>query len=321
MPEGLSLMKRVCVVFHQNPDSYLSVTDIHKGISKLLPNVKKKTIQKYVERLNNMGIIEKRSDGSGASLFKCVSQHLTQAYVEGRHEFYAGQVPPQTPERPISTVKHRPAYPMRLDGGEAARVRQFSQYKKHGRAPGFYETRTDNFYLRMWSSGKVHLFVNGPCMDEFRKLFGDSVADKAVEAVCSRNGHVGIARDLPAGAKPEDMPLGQVFRVNEPDGSVTVFQYGYSQKDDGELDRHGRENAPNGNRVESWLYDETKFKADVSNKFSSIDHHFTMLDEKLEKLPDKVGEAVRNALKELLNPDKQEKYPVAEVDPNDTAYR
>ena len=311
MTEGLSVQKRVAISFFQNQSSYLSVDDIFKAISRLVPNIKKRTVQKSVERLLKRGWIEPINDGTRRTVYKCAYPDMILAFVEGRHEAYAGQLPPKTPKRPIGTIRHRPAYSIQLFGVEAQTLKQVAEYKKFGRAPAYYEIRTDSFYMKMWSSGKAHVFINGPWLKDMEHLLGGSVVAKVKEQVYSGNGHMGIDRpDLPRGAAPSDMPIGHVFRVDEPDGSTTVFQYGNSQIEAGELDRHGRENAPNGNRVENWLYDETKFKADVSNKFNLIDHQLGHIERKMDEIPEKVGQAVREALEPIFKPETRPYAPV-----------
>ena len=309
---SLSVQKRVAIAFFQSQNSYLSVDDVFKAISQFVPDVKKRTVQKSFERLARRGWIEPITDGTRRTVFKCARPDMLSAYVEGRHECYAGQMPPQIPKRPIGSVRHRPGYPIRLFGVEAQKFKQIAEYKKFGRAPAYYEIRTGSFYMKMWSSGKANVFINGPWLEDMSHLLGDSVVAKVKEQVYSRNGHIGVARpDLPQGATPSEMPIGHVFRVDEPDGSTTVFQYGHSQIDAGELDRHGKENAPNGNRVEGWLYEETKFKADVSNKFNAIDMQLDHIGRKMDEIPEKVGQAVREALEPIFKP---ETTPYAPVD-------
>lgn len=287
-------MRRVVAVFHDHPTDIYTLDRLEKNLGATGSPVKRKTLRKYLERLEGYKIIEKLRGDSGDNVFRCKSPHLACAYLDHQYADYAGRVAPRTsPTRPLSAILHRANYPIMLSGGELQRVIETGDLKCFGRTPPYYHVVTDGFNMKAWKSGKARVFLKGDWRGEMKGLLGEVVVSKVEAEVRAGNGHVGIDR-------PPPLPTGKVFRVQEPDGSITVLQYGYSQLKDGELDRHGKQDAVNGDRVETWLYDETRFKADVSNGFQGLDSRLAALSERLDMMPQAIGDAVKKALEEVL---------------------
>jgi len=302
-------------IFHEHPDDPYTVTDF-QGIIEAATGekVKRNTLRVYLRRFGSMGIAKLVSEEkSGEPAFKCASKFKAFSYLEGIWQDYTPQVAPTTPPtRPSTAIEHRDNLRLQLSNAELEVVRSRGEFMRFGRAPAYYSINTKDFSLKAWSSGKAHIFLKDDWRDGLSAVLGGDAVHRIEAEITDGNIHQGLAR-------PPPLPVGKPFKVNEPDGSVTVLQYGRSQISSGELDRHGRQDAPNGNLVENWLYDETAFKTDVVNKFQAI-------ESTLRNLPDvigrAVGDAVRKAIEETLNKKPEEQpYQAPSEDKDSIIYR
>lgn len=290
----MSDMRRVVAVFHDHPTDIYTLDRLETSLGAAGSPIKRKTLRKYLERLQGYQIVEKLRGDKGETVFRCKSPHLARAYLEHQYADYAGRVAPRTsPTRPLSAILHRGVYPIMLSGGELQRVIEIGDLKHFGRTPPYYHVVTDGFNMKAWKSGKARVFLKDDWRGDMRTLLGEVIVSKVEAEVKAGNGHVGIAR-------PPPLPTGRIIKIVEPDGSITINQYGFSQLKDGEWDRHGKQDAPNGDRVETWLWDENKFKADVSNGFQGLDSRLAALSERLDMMPQAIGDAVKKALEEVL---------------------
>lgn len=132
--------------------------------------------------------------------------------------------------------------------------------------------------------------------------------------IANGNGEAGWAR------KPQiqtsSLPVGNVFRVVNPEGKVTIFQYGFSQIPSGELDRHGPQNEPYADLTEKWLFDELKFKTDLVSKIASLDRILESLENTQLKTNDLLNKLMNNKPKPEEQP-----YQAPSEDKRDYSYR
>ncbi len=282
-------MKQLVAIFYNQPDKLFSLGELAELVGSV--NGKKPrrgTVRKYVaERLVRARIVERIERDNNVS-YRCKDRSRAFSYLEGRFLDYAPPLAPEaSPPRPVEAIRHRPNYHLRLSNAEMDRAMELGSFIQSGSAPPYWHVKTSNFTLKAWPpNGKAHIFLTGAWRQELRDLFDSELVAQVEELVQTRQGHEGIAR-------PPPLPVGKPFRIVEPDGSTTIIQYGKSQIASGELDRHGIEDGPNGNLVEAWLYDETKFKVDVANRFYT-------LERKLEALPTAIGESVGKAVQEAI---------------------
>lgn len=290
----MSQMKRVVRSFANNPTDLISLDGLEARLAGgSEPAIKRKTIRKYLERLQHDGIIERIRGEDGDIFYRCRSVPYAISYLEGRQEHVAGRMAPRTsPMRPQGTVVHRVTAKFQLDGAELEKVKRIGVLKKFGATPAYYHIVNDAFKLKVWTSGKAQIFVMGDWYNPLAQSIGQGAVDKVSLKLRRGEGHEGVARP--------DLPVNRPIRVLGSKG-VTVFQYGYSQIPEGEFDRHGPQDDPVANRVENWVYDDTKFRADVSNEFVRLENRLSELTSKLDLIPGAVGEAVKRALEEVVN--------------------
>jgi len=310
-------MRRMAAIFHEHPDDPYTVTNFQDIIEKATgEKVKRNTLRVYLRRFSSMGIAKPVSvPSSDEPAFQCASKFKAFSYLEGIWQDYTPQVTPTAPPiRPSTTIEHRDNLRIQLSSSEFEAVRSRGEFTRFGRAPAYYRISTKDFSLKAWSSGKAHIFLKDDWRGALTSYLGGDVVHRIEAEIEDGNLHQGIAR-------PPPLPVGKLFKVQEPDGTVTVLQYGRSQIEAGEFDRHGKQDSPNGNLVENWLYDETSFKTDVVNKFQAI-------ESTLRNLPDVIGravaDAVRKAIEETLNkkPEPEEQpYQAPSEDKEDYSYR
>ena len=284
-------------LFHDHPDDSYTVTDFQKIIESATgEKVKRNTLRVYLRRLGDMGIVKQvTTSPSDEPAFKCASKFKAFSYLEGHWQDYKPQLTPTAPPiRPSTTIEHRDNLRLQLSNGELGAVQERGELMHFGRAPAYYQLTTKGFSLKAWSSGKAHVFLKDDWREDMTRVLGGTVVEKCELEIGNGNLHHGVAREynLPEGYRlPTDRPP---MKIQEPDGSVTVAQFGYSQIKSGEFDRHGRQDAPNGNLVEKWVYDDASFKVDVVNKFQSI-------ESALRRMPEEIGKAVSEALKKMMD--------------------
>ena len=317
-------MRRMAAIFHQNPEKEYTVSDFQRIVEEATgKKVKRNTLRVYLRRFGDMGISkEVPTSRSDEPAFQCASKFKAFSYLEGHFLDYQPRVTPTAPPiRPSTTVEHRDGIRIQLSHAELEAVQTTGDFRRFGRTPAYYQINTKDFSLKAWSSGKAHLFLKDDWREGVAKVLGGEVVERIEEEIGNGNLHQGMAREynLPKGYRlPVNRPP---LKIKEPDGSITVAQFGYSQLRGGEFDRHGKQDAPNGNLVEEWIYDDAKFRVDVVNKFSALESALRNLPETIGKA---VGEAVSKAISENLNgkPDKPKppQYVPKEPDKYDQGY-
>lgn len=304
------MMKRMCVMFHQDSESLFTKEDLLRRYHAAGVSVKPRTVSRYLIYFRDKEIIEFLRDEKGNELYRCKDTMKALAYIEGRFEEYAGQVAPRRPPiRPEGTIHHRPAHKIVLEGQELEKAKLVGIWRKKGKPPGYYHVITKGFNMKVWTSGRAHVFLVGDWRADMMKLFGPTLVQKVDREKLEGRGHEGVAiptKDRLPREWQDHLPVRAIARVYSDSGLMTTIRYGYSQDPEGELDRHGPVNEPNANQVESWLESELFFKADVRNLFTSLNDKLAELTEAQGKMADligkAVGEAVTKALKEYSNP-------------------
>lgn len=322
-------MRRLCVMFHQDSTTILSKEDLERRFRRASVEVKGRTLDRYLIYFRDKEIIEFLEDNEGNKGYRCCDTRKALAYIEGRFEEYAGQVAPRRPPiRPEGTVRHRPAQKIILHGGEFEKAKAVGIWRKTGKPPGYYHVVTDGFNMKVWTSGRAHVFLTGDWKAGIAKVFGPTVVQKVEYEINQGNGHEGVA--VPQkGRLPkkwlDNLPVKSVASIFSDSGQITTLRYGYSQVPEGELDRHGPVNEPNANQVESWLEDELKFKVDVRNLFTTQNAKLERLIELQEGLPEAIGEAVKKGIREFMKEQERPKgegeYRPGVQEPDDYSYR
>lgn len=312
-------MRRMVAKLHDHPDIIYTVSITKEQVESLSEKkYPRNTYFVYYRRLCKMGIAESvKTDNSDEPAFRCASVFKAKSYLEGHYQDYTpGMAPTDPPIRPADSVLHRSVYRLQLSNAELEVVRNVGVWERFGRSPGYYRVNNKAFSLRAWSSGKARIFLKDDWREGLARLFDIDLIQRIEDQIKVGAGEAGWARHPPITSGK--LPTGNLCRVVNPEGKVTIFQYGYSQIPSGELDRHGPENDAYADMVEKWLFDDMKCKTDLATRLAS-------LDRTLGNLPDMIGkavaEAVRKAIESMNNqkPDEQP-YEKRELDPHDHSY-
>ena len=291
-------------MFHQDSTSLFTKDDLERRFHAAGVSVKSRTLSRYLIYFRDKEIIEFLKDDKGKKLYRCSDTSRALAYIEGRYEEYAGQVAPRRPPiRPDGTVRHRPAHKIFLLGAEFEKAKLVGIWRKKGKPPGYHHIISKGFNMKVWTSGKAHVFLIGDWRSDMMRIFGPTVTQKVDSQIHAGNGEEGIATPVKDRLPKEwvnHLPVRSIARVYSDSGQISTIRYGYSQVPDGELDRHGPVNEPHANQVEAWLESELQFKADMRNLITGLETEMSRLVELHEQLPDAIGNAVKEAVENLM---------------------
>jgi len=316
-------MRRLVAIEHDHPDTVYTVAQFKEAIEIVADDkYPENTYYVYLRRLGKMGISERVQVPRGAKpAFRCASVFKAKSYLEGHYQDYTpGMGPTNPPIRPADSIKHRPVYKLQLTNSELELVRGVGVFERSGRSPGYYRINTDTFSLRVWPNRnapnfKARIFLKGDWREGVSRVFGLPLVEQIQTEIQNGNGDVGWAR------KPQiqtsNLPVGNVFRVINPEGKVSTFQYGFSQIKTGELDRHGPENEPYADLTEKWLFDELKFKTDLVSKIASLDRILEGLSQNQLKTNDLLSQLINGKPK----PPEEQPYQAPSEDKEDYSYR
>ena len=321
-PGKMSKMKRLCVMLNMSSESKFTKEDLLRRFHNAGVSIKPRTLSRYLIYFRDKEIIHFLEDDKGNTLYQCCDTNKALAYIEGRFQEYAGQVAPRRPPtRPEGTIRHRPNHKIMLSGLELEKAKEIGKWYRHGKPPGYYHIVTDGYNMKVWSSGKAHVFLTGDWRKAMLRTLGPIVIQKVEHEINSGNGHEGIARPLDDRLPDkwlDHLPVKHIASIFSDSGQISTLRYGYSQVAEGELDRHGPVNEPNANQVEKWLSDELYFKTDLRNELTLLNNKLDKLTDGLESMPDligrAVGEAVKKAMKEIMSQPEPASYEKKESD-------
>ena len=311
-------MKRLVAILHNKPDSIFSVKQFRESIEDTTDGkYPDNTYYVYLGRLVKMGITEKVAVPRGAKpVYRCLSVFKAKSYLDGHYPDYTpGMAPTNPPIRPADSIRHRPVYKLQLSNSELELARGIGRWEQFGRSPGYWRLNNKDFSMRVWSSGKARMFLKDDWREAVSKVFGLGLVEQLQAEITNGNGDVGWARKPQIESK--NLPVGNVFRVVNPEGKVSIFQYGFSQIKSGELDRHGPENEPYADLTEKWLFDELKFKTDLVSKIASLDRILEGLSQNQLKTNDLLSQLINGKPK----PPEEQPYQAPSEDKRDYSYR
>ena len=311
-------MRNIVAKLHGHPDDIFTVPQFKADIESVLENkYPENTYYVYLRRLGKMGISERVATPRAAKpAFRCLSVFKAKSYLDGHYQDYTpGMAPTEPPIRPADSVRHRPIYKLLLSNSELEVARGVGRWERFGRSPGYYRVNNKDFSLRVWSSGKARIFLKDDWREGVSRVFGLPLVEQVQTEIANGNGDVGWAR-RPQIQTP-NLPVGNVFKVTNPEGKVSIFQYGFSQIKSGELDRHGPENEPYADLTEKWLFDELKFKTDLVSKIASLDRILEGLEHTQLKTNELLERLMNNGTKSLPEPP----YQAPSEDKGDYSYR
>ena len=252
----LSIAKRIAVILYNAPETVFTV-DLFQT---RLPGTKRNTILQWLGRFNReKGFVEIVTPEHGKKGYRCSDTARALAYIENKYYEYFEDLTPRSPPSVLAStdIKHRPCYWFVMPKDAFDKLGRMGERVKNGSSPLFFRLNNENFSLRGYPPNrKCCIFLKGDWKPDLLRVFGLETTEAVGESV-KAGGHVGIAKDLPW----EEL-YSRSIQVVDGNGDIALYRVARSQKKNGEIDIHRKEQHELAKQFEDW-WDDKHFKADM----------------------------------------------------------
>ena len=250
MKSGLSVMKHILVLFINNPGKQFTTDNLLNTPILKRRYVTRCNINKSLERLHGLKLIDKINLGSRNVAYKLRDMDKSRQYVAGTLEHLTPH--PPAPIR-ATTKRHRVTYLLQLSKSEIEDAERVGTTHKRNGSNDFYRVKTSNFNITVYvPSGKSQVFIynESEWEGEFRQIFGDELTYALNEQVTHKMGNSGLAHPITT--------MGDKIYVDD-----CLVRIGRSQLPL-EVDVHGPEQKVEGDIVPA-LWEDMRFRGLVIN--------------------------------------------------------